>query len=973
IATPSGYVAPDLNQPRTVTSYDALDRSLGTVTYGQGTTIVEESTISYTIAQGVPTLASESSTAYEQTITLDAYQHQAITYTDGLGRTRYTQVFSGTASPYTVVRTVGTTYDPVGNTLSVVTSDSSGSAQATYSATYDGLKRLTGFNDSDLGSCANTPMPADCSGPTDTAWKYTYDADGNILSQTDPRNQSIYTSYDALDRPLCRALSAFDASSCGGSTNAVYFYDGYSNASTPGATFPSGCTAPTGPYASDPVGQTTAEIFIGSSGTGNGWRCYGYDARGQTDQNTLSVTTPDAGTVTQTLNVAYNDGGEVTSLVYPDGETLTSTYDLNGRLQSIFFGTPASTDPVPFLVGKVSYTNNGQIAGMAIGGMAPKASVPTPIFSTATTYDAIQRPLSTSATEAGQTIWSQTRTYDNVGNVLGLSTTVPTQSGGSATENEAFCYDALNRLVWAGNSGTPTGGDHCMAPPSGTTLTSYTQAYSYDALDRLSSGPAGTYSYADANQVHAVTGLSTIPTPYAAYDAMGNMTCRNTDPTSAHTCAGSSPTGALMSYDSRGQLATWSAPSGTVGSAHYLYDNEGEQVLTTSTQNGTPTDTIYFDSYTETVIASGSTTTTRYYSANGQRLAMRVGGATLDYLISDLLGNVVLALNNVGSVIAARLYEPYGSQNYAWGTMPTAHNYTGQRLDSQSGLLYYNFRWYDPVLGQFARTDTIQGNFTGVDPYGYVSDSPEDMVDPTGHLDIAIGEDLAVVGEAGAIGIELGPADFAVMFVVGVFMVVSNVIAPPTEVTTETVASAGTTRSARNSSSNSSSGSWMQAAANAATFGAFSALGMIAGSKLANILAAIDWRGPDQPPTAKGGTARVGAELQAIDDNGNVVAQASSRSQPPDPNDSNKRTCAEYWLCKAFDWQKLKESGVLKVLLKIVSRNGIGPCPQCWAMLTEIAQTYGISISALIYISTRNIPSSVLIDVIENFEQDLLP
>ncbi len=123
-----------------------------------------------------------------------------------------------------MVRTVGTTYDRVGNTLSVVTADGSGTAQATYSATYDGLKRLTGFNDSDLGSCADTPMPADCSGPTDTAWKYTYDADGNILSQTDPRNQSISTSYDALDRPLCRALSASDASSCGGSTNAVYFY-----------------------------------------------------------------------------------------------------------------------------------------------------------------------------------------------------------------------------------------------------------------------------------------------------------------------------------------------------------------------------------------------------------------------------------------------------------------------------------------------------------------------------------------------------------------------------------------------------------------------------------------------------------------------------------------------------------------------------------------------------------------------------
>jgi len=35
-----------------------------------------------------------------------------------------------------------------------------------------------------------------------------------------------------------------------------------------------------------------------------------------------------------------------------------------------------------------------------------------------------------------------------------------------------------------------------------------------------------------------------------------------------------------------------------------------------------------------------------------------LGGATIDYLVSDLLGNVVMALNNVGSVIAVQLYEP---------------------------------------------------------------------------------------------------------------------------------------------------------------------------------------------------------------------------------------------------------------------------------------------------------------------------
>ena len=60
-----------------------------------------------------------------------------------------------------------------------------------------------------------------------------------------------------------------------------------------------------------------------------------------------------------------------------------------------------------------------------------------------------------------------------------------------------------------------------------------------------------------------------------------------------------------MSYDSRGQLASWNAPSGTVGSAHYLYDNEGNRVLTNSSNASSTSDTVYFDGYTETVLTGG--------------------------------------------------------------------------------------------------------------------------------------------------------------------------------------------------------------------------------------------------------------------------------------------------------------------------------------------------------------------------------
>jgi YD repeat-containing protein len=236
----------------------------------------------------------------------------------------------------------------------------------------------------------------------------------------------------------------------------------------------------------------------------------------------------------------------------------------------------------------------------------------------------------------------------------------------------------LCRLVWAGNTGTPSGGDHCGNAPSGTTLSTYQQSFSYDNLDRLTSGPAGTITYGDSSHVHAATNLSSIPNQYASYDAMGNMTCRNTDTTSGHTC-GNSPTGARMSYDVEGRLTSWTAPSGTTASDSFLYDGEGNRVLQ-ETNTSSITDTITFDGYTETVITGGTITPTKYYSANGQRVAMRTN-STLSYLLSDVLGSSTVALDSTGATQAVQLFAPYGTVRYSQGSMPTAYNFTGQRLD----------------------------------------------------------------------------------------------------------------------------------------------------------------------------------------------------------------------------------------------------------------------------------------------------
>ncbi len=179
---------------------------------------------------------------------------------------------------------------------------------------------------------------------------------------------------------------------------------------------------------------------------------------------------------------------------------------------------------------------------------------------------------------------------------------------------------------------------------------------SYDSLDRIASGPAGSVTYGDINHVHAATSLGRMPNPYASYDAMGNMSCRNTDTTSGHTC-GSSPTGALMSYDNEGRLASWTAPTGTTTSDGFLYDNEGNRVLQ-RVNNGTVTDAITFDGYSEIVLTGGTITPTKYYNVNGQRVAMRTN-STLSYLLSDVLGSSTIALTSTDSAQAVQLFAPH--------------------------------------------------------------------------------------------------------------------------------------------------------------------------------------------------------------------------------------------------------------------------------------------------------------------------
>src|SRR5262249_52915546 len=105
-------------------------------------------------------------------------------------------------------------------------------------------------------------------------------------------------------------------------------------------------------------------------------------------------------------------------------------------------------------------------------------------------------------------------------------------------------------------------------------------------------------------------------------------------------------------------------------------------------------------------------------------------------------------------------FGPWGNVT-SGGSSATARNYTGQYLDSASGLLYDHARYYDAVLGRFISADSVVPGQTAtsgapnpqeLNRYSYGLNNPVKNTDPTGHCieDACIGEAALLAAAAAA-------------------------------------------------------------------------------------------------------------------------------------------------------------------------------------------------------------------------------
>ena len=285
-------------------------------------------------------------------------------------------------------------------------------------------------------------------------------------------------------------------------------------------------------------------------------------------------------------------------------------------------------------------------------------------------------------------------TYDNNGNVTAIAD--QTANGSTVwTTSRSLGYDDLDRLTTAsGRWGSAR--------------------YAYDGLDNLVSSTVGPRSLTHkidrtTNRLERLSGSPSMDLQ-VLYDANGNVIQRGTQG---------------FSFDIGNRLIS------AVGRASYSYDGHGRRVWVYA--NGAGRMQMYTQDGKLRYGSHPSQGQTRHIYLGGKLIAEVNSLTGTSYVHTDALGSPVARTNAAKLVTTQTQYEPYGGT--AAGIVPTGIGFTGHVNDADTGLVYMQQRYYDPVAGRFLSVDPITtdakrgGHFNR---YTYANNNPYKYIDPDG-------------------------------------------------------------------------------------------------------------------------------------------------------------------------------------------------------------------------------------------------
>lgn len=345
----------------------------------------------------------------------------------------------------------------------------------------------------------------------------------------------------------------------------------------------------------------------------------------------------------------------------------------------------------------------------------------------------------------------KTYSYDAVGNVTAIDDGV--QSGYDVRNVQ---YDGLNRLL---SVYSPSFGSIGYAYDKRGNITRLTQA-----------GQAQSYHYTSDDLLSSVSGA--VSRTYR-YDSAGRVT----------------DNGQInMSYNAADQMVA-------AGTAHYQYDAHGHRL---SKPSGDTTRLTIYSRDGQLLMTRQSAKNTYKVLLDGKSVAQTGHGGTR-YFHHDALGSVVGESTASGS-LKRQHYRPFGLQVDAYSS-PNEQGYTGHVHDD-TGLVYMQARYYDPVIGRFYSNDPVgfTGDITTFNRYSYVGNNPYTYTDPTGTTRWKVNLGLKAVGITGgafSIGASFDDETFEISFSAGASVRAGGEVGTDISFTTEKSSYKGNAASAK--------------------------------------------------------------------------------------------------------------------------------------------------------------------------------
>jgi RHS repeat-associated protein len=595
-------------------------------------------------------------------------------------------------------------YDPAGNPTKAT--DPLGGVTSTA---YDALGRVVERKDADGRSTSygydDLDQLTKVTAPDGAVTAYGHDKLGNLTQRTDANGHVTAYGYDAAHR-LTSVTDPLERKT-------TYAYDAEGNVT--GKTTPRGTTG----YTYDPRGLLTKIDYSDATPDAT----FGYDDAGQLTGRANSKVSEDfvydaVGNLTKTRGFAYtyDAAGQMLTRKYSDGNTITYTYDADGRTATMAADGKTTTytwDPAGNLVTSAlpdtetenrTYDRAGRITAVT----ATKAD--TTVTGTALTLSSAGLPLRVDVTRAGVGTGGYDLSYDEAGRLTAGCAPQPWVTGCAAGRTTSYTYDKV------GNRLTST---------LGTASTSYT----YDAADQLTSTTTGTTT-----------------TAYD-HDAEGNRTKAGAD---------------TYTYDLAGQIS-----AATVRGVGYTYDHDASGNQVTTLKDGAVTDRTQWDPNAPLPIlateydSAWAVKQSYRYDPLGQPTATKTGAGALFYYHHDTQGSPVDVAGSTGTLHQRWAYDSFGTRvlnTTTSGAPASTPSYTGARYETSTGNLDLHARQYDTATGRFTRPDPAARDLSTpyVSAYAYADNVPSVLTDPSGlsphdpnndRVD-SLGEALGIFGDA---------------------------------------------------------------------------------------------------------------------------------------------------------------------------------------------------------------------------------